>query len=149
LSFGLKRGWAFPVAPEWWAFFTRDPTEGQPLVFRPAAGGKWVSAIAFPNGSSANLLGFRRKGRGQGVDLEQILIKIPPSAWRSCQRATPVSCLERDARALEIDLDVAQPELCGRLGIMRLRPIPWELAKQKGAKPTADVVMVAVRCTRA
>lgn len=148
LNFGLERGWAYPLAPEWWAFFTRDPTEAQPFAFRRTGEGEWVSALAFPNGSALNLLGWRRKGRAQAPDLEQILEQVPQDAWYSCSASSPVDCLDHASRTLKVALNVDQPLLCGRFALARLRPVPWEQVEWEDVETTTDVVRVDVRCRR-
>jgi hypothetical protein len=120
---------------------------GEPLPFRRAADGRWVSATAFPYGSPANYLGWKRQGRSQAIDLDLIVNVIPDNAWRTCPKAR-LECLDTVGRPFNVLLYTSRPLLCGRVGLVRLHPIPWESAKRKRVNPVAEYVVTDIRCTR-
>ena len=145
LTFGARRGWANAFAGEYWAFFTRDPSVPEPIVFRRDSHMRWVRATAFPYGTLTNWFGWKRKGRSEGFDLDMSLYRIPANAWRACPDANP-RCL--DSLGPPIEVDLLKPVLCGHLALMRVSPIPWEIAMRRHSHQNADAVLVTVPCRR-
>jgi antimicrobial peptide system SdpA family protein len=111
-------------APEGWGFFTRDPQEEAMRLFARKRDGKWVSGSLGPNGMPANVFGLNRASRAQGVEAGLLASKVPKTAFQPCQEM-PTVCLEHAPVAISLNNPTQEPALCGPIGIVMQKPIPW------------------------
>jgi sporulation delaying protein A len=117
------------VIPESWKFFTRDPLDQRMLFYGKQADGSWKPANLGPNGRFSNQLGASRRVRAQGVEAGLLLAAIPPGAWAPCDDE-PTACLDRTDALAEVHANSSpEPSLCGDIGIVLRKPLPWAWAK--------------------
>ena len=131
--------------PEGWKFFTRDPQEEQYFLLRPTADG-WASPENQSNAGVANLLGARRTGRAMFVELGAITSSIPDWQWTDC-KGPPAACLEGVLASVSVNDRSPRPQLCGSLGVVKQRIVPWAWANS--AKPIvmpSKVLRLDVQC---
>lgn len=108
--------------PEGWAFFSRDPREEAVFLFARRNDG-WTSASMGPNGRISNDFGLNRASRAQGVEVALLMNRFPASA-RDC-RVLPTDCLEAAQSAGSIRNTTPNPSLCGEVGVVLQKPVPW------------------------
>jgi antimicrobial peptide system SdpA family protein len=108
--------------PEGWAFFTRDPREPATRAYVRKDG--WRPAAAGANGEPRHLFGLRRTPRARIGELNDIMQHLPQGAWRDCAGGWQ-SCLESTPPSVTLVSHAAEPNLCGRVGLIRHRPVPW------------------------
>ncbi|MDB4951461.1 MAG: hypothetical protein JWM27_4110 [Gemmatimonadetes bacterium] len=136
---------AASVAPEGWAFFTRNPREPRLLMYRQT-GGRWVNASLGPNGLPRNLFGIGRAARAQGAEAGLLSSALPGAAWRPCSRL-PAACLASLAPAADLRNPSGRPSLCGIVGFARQAPVPWAWAQSdEQVVMPSQVLAVRVRC---
>jgi antimicrobial peptide system SdpA family protein len=133
------------LAPQNWAFFTRDPQEEATFAFRRSPDG-WVPAGLGANAEPRNAFGFDRAARAVGFETGLVMEAIRDEGYRECTEAIE-SCLERQPIHAEIDSITPNPHLCGELGLVKQKPVPWAWARSgKPVQMPARVVRVVVRC---
>jgi antimicrobial peptide system SdpA family protein len=133
------------VTPEGWKFFTRNPQEAQvtPYSLRGVA---WVPATYLPNSRPRNWLGIDRSGRAQSIEVGLLSEHIPAEAWTSCDDA-PLSCLDGAPVAASFDNEFPEPTLCGVVGLVAQKPVPWAWARSAShLDMPSRVVRVEIRC---
>ncbi len=116
-------------APEGWGFFTRNPQEEAVLLFLKS-GGRWVSASIGPGGMPANAFGLNRAARGQSAEAALLESSIPKEAFHLCQYQ-PSVCLERSSIVETVDNPTPLATLCGEIGIVKQKPIPWAWSRSR------------------
>lgn len=107
------------IAPQGWAFFTRDPREPDIEVFSADDG--WRRLLE-PNNGAYALWGASRKARGQRLELGMLSTEI--SRWTRC-RGVPQACLDRAPTTQRLANTYPIPTLCGELGFVKAPPVPW------------------------
>jgi antimicrobial peptide system SdpA family protein len=121
------------VAPEGWAFFTRNPREPRIEAFAINAAGDWQPV----NWQNAALdLGFSRRGRVLHLALSWAVTQVPIASWHPCQEH-PVRCGSRIERT-RVPLDLSTPATRylprGRDLILYVAPpVPWAWSRSKEA----------------
>jgi antimicrobial peptide system SdpA family protein len=116
-------------APEGWKFFTRDCREERTTMY-VRRNGAWQDAARTPNANPANAFGLNRIGRAQGIELGLLTQDIPIESWQSCPDENPAACLERSPVARRMKNISPSPSLCGSVGLVSQKPVPWAWAKQ-------------------
>ncbi len=111
-------------APEGWGFFTRNPQEEAMLLFVRGRDGQWTSASIGPGGMPKNAFGLNRANRAQSAEAGLLVSKIPQKAFQPC-RNQPSVCLEQAPVAMSLNDLTPRPTLCGQIGIVMRKPIPW------------------------
>jgi antimicrobial peptide system SdpA family protein len=127
-------------APEGWKFFTRDAREERTSMYVRGDGG-WRTAALTPNARAENAFGLNRRGRAQGVELGLLTESVPATAWQHCDGSDPLPCLERAAVSQRIRNASPHPSLCGSVGLVSQKPIPWAWASQ-GLHVTMPIAVV-------
>jgi len=133
------------LLPEGWKFFTRDPQDEDLLVLKPA-GGAWAAPDNTSNGEAANFFGAARTGRAMFVEAGLLTANVPDWAWKECKEE-PTHCLDRLGPALSVVNPNRRPQLCGTVGLARLKPVPWAWASS--AHPVvmpSRVLRIEVQC---
>ena len=133
------------VAPQGWAFFTRDAEEEQ-LTTYALRDGTWQPLNAEPNASVANLFGVSRRGRARSNEAGTLLQTISRGDWTDCSMALN-DCFNASHTSSHVRNAIPEPALCGDVGFVLRRPVPWAWASSK--KPVvmpARVVRMEVRC---
>lgn len=133
------------LAPQGWAFFTRDPLEPLMFVYRRTDSG-WIDASVGANGEPEHLFGWRRTPRAQGVETGLLLFEYGKERFTPCTTALD-ECLESAPIEAQIHNDSDVPTLCGRISMVRQKRIPW--AWRRSAKPEnapTEVMNLEVTC---
>ena len=134
------------LAPEGWAFFTRDPREPRLLPYRHATNGVWAYAHAGPHADLRNVFGLDRISRAQGVEIGLLLGEFADTAWQPCTDA-PTLCLDELPRTVSITNRSPAPTLCGDVGLVRQEPVPWAWARvESETTMPSTVVRLDIRC---
>ena len=110
--------------PEGWNFFTRDPQEERAAVYERYANSGWAKVAGKTLSDASNMFGLSRRPRAQSVETGLLLVQVPDAFWRS-RRGAADACL-RDALLFGDEVNpTPRPLLCGELGIVLQRPVPW------------------------
>jgi antimicrobial peptide system SdpA family protein len=136
------------LAPESWKFFTRDPQEERMFLFIKAPDGSWQSANRGPNGRASNFFGAARRGRAQGLEAGLALEPLRQSGtWLVCDD-DPGACLERVAPLAQPYTSLSpEPSLCGEVGIVFRKPLPWAWAKHPERNHTSlRAARIRIKC---
>ncbi|NMO13575.1 SdpA family antimicrobial peptide system protein [Pyxidicoccus fallax] len=133
-------------APEGWSFFTRNPQEPDIRLYSRGVDGTWMPSGLTPNSSPANLFGLRRGGRAQGMESALLLEHVAKESWQACEGA-PLSCLERMEALPPVHNPTPGPTLCGHVGFVSQKPVPW--AWSRATRPVvmpSNVLVMEVSC---
>ena len=109
------------VVPEGWAFFTKSPRSARQRLF-VRRGERWEPTGA---GGARAIGGLSRAPRAQGVELGLLLADVGPDAWAECEGDSVEACLDATAPAEPVANVLPSPTLCGTLGIVSQKPVPW------------------------
>lgn len=135
------------LLPQGWAFFTRDPEEEDVVAYVRDERGRWQSARTSPIASLATLWGISRSGRGLGIELGMLVSAPSRSAWIRCKIGEPSqACLDRASPALHIRSEYPRPRLCGDVGLVANRPVPWAWSVEGVPEVPRRAARVTVRC---
>ncbi|GAA2878607.1 SdpA family antimicrobial peptide system protein [Streptosporangium fragile] len=133
------------VVPQGWAFFTKSPRDPQIGVWRVDASGAWHDARLGPHSKPANVLGFNRRSRAQGVELG-IMQTAARNTWTRCDRGDIPACLRTTPTALTLRNPSPDPILCGTVGMSLQEPVPWAWAADGSTRMPAKVTRVEITC---
>ena len=136
--------------PQGWKFFTRDSQEPTILPFREETDGAWTSALLGANGDRRNWFGLTRRPRAQGVEVGLLLEKAPadwPSTKESRCEGAPAECLKQAPVAARIRNITPHPTLCGTIGIVAQRQVPWAWSRdRRHLVMPSHVIKLEVQC---
>ncbi|SEU34443.1 SdpA family antimicrobial peptide system protein [Stigmatella erecta] len=121
------------VLPEGWAFFTRDPRDDRMLPYVRGADAQWSMASHTPNFQPRNFFGIDRAGRAQGVEMGLLMEAAREAERQGCEEA-PVACLERAPVARKVSNTSPHPTLCGEVGFVFQRAVPWAWSHSRREK---------------
>ncbi len=113
--------------PQGWAFFSRDAREQDMYLWR-WSDGRWQPASRAPHGEPRNLFGFARASRSQRAEAAALAARVPDSLWWDC-RAVDTLCLALPATGVPPS-GARRPSLCGRIGFVLRKPIPFAWARR-------------------
>jgi antimicrobial peptide system SdpA family protein len=135
--------------PQGWKFFTKNADDPSLLAFKLETDGRWVSALLGANGERRNWFGFTRRARAQGVELGLLLEKVPTD-WAHTEESRcnrdPASCLQ-DARSFRVRNVTPGPTLCGTVGIVAQKPVPWAWSRDRDRLVMpSSVIKLEVQC---
>ena len=136
------------LLPEGWAFFTRDPRDERMMPFQRGPGGEWERASRTPNFQARNSFGIDRAARAQGGELGLLLSEARDTRRMDCEDA-PTVCLERAPVALRLHNSSPNPTLCGSLGLVFQKAIPWAWSRsgrEKGIIMPSKVLRLDIEC---
>lgn len=111
------------IAPQGWAFFTRDPREPVDQAYTQKEG-RWVLDGRFYSGtrSFGDLL---KRNRLVQVELAHVLSRVDESEWTACKDSLQ-GCIERGGfNDVTVRNETNLQNLCGRYMIERQPPVPW------------------------
>jgi antimicrobial peptide system SdpA family protein len=115
--------------PEGWKFFTRDSREARTEMYIHDING-WHDASRGPNARPENKFGLDRIGRAQGIELGLITDRVPHQLWRPCNEGNAFRCLDQASVARRVSNVSPSPSLCGEVGLISRKPLPWAWANQ-------------------
>ncbi|MFP2904935.1 SdpA family antimicrobial peptide system protein [Pyxidicoccus sp. 3LFB2] len=136
------------VLPEGWAFFTRDPREDRMLPYVRATDGQWAWASQTPNFQPKNAFGIDRAARAQGVEMGLLMEQAREYARQACEE-DPRRCLERASPGKPLRNRSPNPTLCGQVGFVFQRAVPWAWSRTSQGKPIimpSKVLRLEVEC---
>jgi antimicrobial peptide system SdpA family protein len=135
------------IAPQGWKFFTRDPQEERLFVRTPDGSGGWSSDTTTMASAPRHLFGVRRTGRAQPMEMSKILSQVREEQWSACVD-DPDACLARAPDPLALANPDSTPTLCGPVGFVLQRPIPWAWARRLGdVQLDSKVLRAQVSCS--
>lgn len=117
------------IAPQGWAFFTRDPREPVDRVYA-RRGAEWVQ-VTYTNSSRRNWLGLKRDARALNVELASLLTEVDEAQWRDCPGRLEGCLRERDVPAVAVVNRSRTRALCGDILVERRPPAPWAWSRAK------------------
>jgi antimicrobial peptide system SdpA family protein len=136
------------VLPEGWAFFTRDPRDDRMMPYVRGADAVWSTASHTPNFQPRNLFGIDRAGRAQGVEMGLLMDAARDAERQACEES-PVACLERAPVARKLSNTSPRPTLCGEVGFVFQRAIPWawsRSSREKTLHMPSKVLRLDIEC---
>lgn len=132
-------------APQAFKFFTRDPQEERTLVYvKDRVGAYQLHGI---RGADPKVLfGLDRSGRAVGVELGLAIEGLTKSEFKPCE-GDPARCLDRLERTVKVENPSPSPQLCGQIGIVLQKPVPWVWARHgKPITMPSRVLRLEVAC---
>lgn len=133
------------IAPQGWAFFTRDPREPVDRIYAKS-GMEWTLAT-YTNSSRRNWLGLKRDARALNVELASLLAEVDASQWRGCPGRIETCLRQRDVPAVRVVNRSRVRALCGEILVERRPPAPWAWSRAK--RPVlmdSRIARLDVRC---
>jgi len=132
------------VAPQGWAFFTKDPQDVELVAYRPAASGL-ESLQATPQSRVENAWGISRTQRAQGPELAALSNEL---TWTECVSGElTTDCVDEAAEFQRIVSPVPHPSLCGSVVIVQEKPVAWSFRDLVDGSHTAErIAYVSVEC---
>ena len=131
-------------APESWRFFTRDPQEENLLPYVLEGDGFRLATPA--RGTTTYAFGIDRAGRTHGMEVAMLIEGFPKSSFHACDDA-PAECLARTTRIIRTKNRNPSPTLCGSVGVVLQKPVPWAWARSgKDITMPSRVVRLEVTC---
>jgi antimicrobial peptide system SdpA family protein len=79
-SHEVKKNFVFTF-PQGWGFFTRNPREAMVDVYRQDVQG--LELVTVLNSSPGNYFGFSRNSRVVGLEMVEVVKRIPHAAWKN------------------------------------------------------------------
>lgn len=126
----VGRSAARTLAPEGWKFFTREPEEPRLLPWMRSPLGVWSPAHLGANAEPRNLFGLGRMSRAQAVEMGQLVSDVENAVWHDCN--LPIdACLEEAPIVATIANRHTLHSLCGDVGLVLQRPVPWAWARRR------------------
>lgn len=112
------------LAPEGWAFFTRNPELPNTLVYKNNAG-NWTTHTK-KNASASAWFGLRRHLRKQDMEVAIVQGGIPAGAWVAMKLSgAELLRAGESLAAVTISNTARKPVLCGEFLLQQLAPVPW------------------------
>jgi antimicrobial peptide system SdpA family protein len=121
------RYFSVDLAPQGWAFFTRDPSEADLLYYRAESlEPLWVT----PQGRLENAFGVSRTQRAQGPEAAALLTEVSEDQWHECGRGMSLAECAAEAEAgapapLQVANNAPIQTLCGDILMTQSEPVPW------------------------
>lgn len=134
--------------PQGWCFFTRSPREDRLLVLVRDPGGSFQPALSSQSAWPRSLGGFDRRERALWIEAGILFASVAPTNWQECKKA-PAECLAETSEDVDVANPTPQPALCGEIGLVRQRVLPWAWAKSRSRlNMPSKVAVVNVTCAR-
>lgn len=131
--------------PQGWKFFTRDAREEDFFPMVRGQDGAFVRASQAPNFQAKHVFGWSRDGRAQGIELGRLKYAAADVVPIAC-KAAPEDCLADAAVQLTVKNETPSPTLCGDVGIVLSRPVPWTWARSGQTSMRSRVIRMRVTC---
>lgn len=133
--------------PQGWCFFTRNPREDRLFALQGGADGKFTTVLASQSEWPRRFAGFDRRERAVWIEAGILFASVPPTEWTECKKR-PAACLAELGPRRKILNPSPQPRLCGKIGLIRRRILPWAWAHARAKlEMPSKVVLVEVECS--
>ncbi|ANN35627.1 TPA: SdpA family antimicrobial peptide system protein [Bacillus cereus] len=133
------------VLPQGWGFYSKDPRDDLLSVINMDS---QESAAAWPNNKLENVFGLDRSGRAQGTETGLIMASASEDNWKTCKK-DPIECLKELPAEKQVNNILENPTICGDIGIINQKPVPWSWSKNKSKiKMPSKVLRVNVQCSK-
>lgn len=109
--------------PEGFGFFTRDPQEEFPVIFKEE--NDTLVLLTKPNSSISNFFGLKRNQRTIFAELGLIVQEIPTDDWSRCSTSLSKCLTSTTYKTFEIRNKKNKPNLCGTYFVCTINPVPW------------------------
>lgn len=113
------------VLPQGWGFFTKSSADPALTVY--SKDGQEV--LEWPASSAANLFGFSRDGRSQGLEVGLIASQIEENEWINCRSENIHDCILQvkieQNPVLELENYGTRTTLCGRMVFLEMGPVEY------------------------
>lgn len=131
-------------APQTFRFFTRDPQEERVTAFVQEGGA--FRSLGKSGADPSLLFGLDRSSRGLGIEMGLVMEDVPKALMRPCEDE-PAACLARLDRAMKVENPTPNARLCGQVGIVLQKPVPWVWARHgKPITMPSRVIRLEVSC---
>ena len=131
-------------APESWRFFTRNPQEENVLPY--VLDGESFRLASPSRESTSYAFGIDRAGRTHAMEVAMLVEGFPKSSFHACDDS-PSECLARTTRVIRTKNRNPSPTLCGPVGVVLQKPVPWAWARSgKDITMPSRVVRLEVTC---
>lgn len=133
--------------PQGWCFFTKDPRDDRMLVFRASGDGSLTPAIDSQTRWPRRAGGFDRRLRAVWIEAGLLFVAVSPNEWSECKEH-PARCLEAMEPQRTMVNTSPEPHLCGRVGLVRQRVLPWAWARARSRlEMPSKVLLLEVACS--
>jgi len=133
------------VLPEGFAFFTKDPREQNPFLYKISEGDSLIM-ITKPNSSPENLFGLSRRQRALYVELGSIIPLISTKDRTTCATSFR-DCITNDpVKTVRIENRAPQALLCGSYYLKMIEPVPWAWHKAFKGEMPMTIVRLELLC---
>jgi antimicrobial peptide system SdpA family protein len=136
---------AISVAPQGWAFFTRDPREATKKVYVEQRG-EWNVDQRFYAGSRSLSELFKRNRLVQ-VELANVLQQVGDDEWMGCEETRAACTARPDLPEVDVRNTSNMQQFCGRFLIEKQPPVPWAWARSADSiYMPSELVVLDVAC---
>jgi len=111
------------VFPQGWGFFSKSPREESIMILNSS----YDLATVWPNNSFENLLGVKRFGRTQGIEMGLLYSQIPENMWTACESDLK-NCVA-PTEVITVNNTTPVPSFCGEYIIVKRQVVPWAWSK--------------------
>jgi antimicrobial peptide system SdpA family protein len=102
-----------------------------------------------PFARPSHIFGLDRTARTQGLEFGLVTQHLTEEAWTSCT-GDPTGCLDRIDFVGTIQNPALRPTLCGTVGVVLQRPVPWAWSRSDSPiHMPSSVVKLNVQCNHA
>lgn len=130
------------IFPQGWKFFTRDPRKAEPTPMRKV-GDQWAPFGTRNDG--ARFFGASRESRTLWTELDWVLSSVTDADWQACDG--PIEPCLANAPVREQRTLVVHPQMCGTVGVVVRKPVPWAWAKRTPAVTMpSKVLRLEIQC---
>lgn len=134
------------VLPQGWSFFTKDPQSNSVFPY-VRDGTRWRYAGLGPGFQLRNAFGLNRAYRAQGPEVAGLTALLGEEGWSDCE-VESLQCLDH-ATVIEVTNPVPAPSLCGSVGLVARKPVPWSWARRDfDVEMPSQVTLMEVTCAK-
>ena len=116
------------------------------LVFRAGGDGSLIPAIDSQTRWPRPAGGFDRRLRAVWIEAGLLFAAVSPNEWSDCKES-PARCLEAMEPLRTMVNTSPEPHLCGRVGLVRQRVLPWAWARARSRLDMpSKLLLLEVEC---
>jgi len=131
-----------------WAFFTREGREETIAPWSEGTNGAWQVISASRSTTPDHAFGLKRGSRSLVGDLDALTAES--LNWETCDTSIDL-CLRGQAKSASqtpaVSLNVTGSHICGRVGLVRSKPVPFAYAPVTDRREAKTAVLL-VDCSR-